>query len=80
VLSTGGSYLLASAVLLSLGNLLVALKWGDKAPPNPWGSRGFEWLTSSPPPKHNFAAPPTLDYSPYDYTLTDEEARARAGQ
>jgi cytochrome c oxidase subunit I len=80
VLSTGGSYLLASAVLLSLGNLLVALKWGEKAPPNPWGSRGFEWLTSSPPPKHNFAAPPTLDYSPYDYTLTDEEARARAGQ
>ena len=53
---------------------------GEKAPANPWGSRGFEWLTQSPPPTHNFSAPPVLDYSPYDYTLTDEEARARAGQ
>ena len=41
-------------------------------------SRGFEWLTPSPPPKHNFAVPPRLDYSPYDYTLSEEEARDRA--
>jgi len=79
VLSTGGAWLLGGAVLLALGNLAVALRWGRKAPANPWHSRGFEWLTSSPPPKHNFAVTPTLDFSPYDYTLTEEEARARAG-
>ena len=79
VLSTGGAYLLGGAVLMTLANLAVALKWGEKAPPNPWGSRGFEWLTPSPPPKHNFAVTPRLDHSPYDYTLTEEEARARAG-
>ncbi len=79
VLSTGGAWLLGGAVLIALGNLVVALKWGRKAPPNPWHSRGFEWLTTSPPPKHNFAVTPTLDFSPYDYTLTEEEARARAG-
>src|SRR6185312_10737731 len=79
VLSTGGAWLLGGAVLLALGNLVVALRWGRKAPPNPWHSRGFEWLTSSPPPKHNFAVTPTLDFSPYDYALTEEEARARAG-
>jgi cytochrome c oxidase subunit 1 len=78
VLSTGGAYLLAAALLLTLGNLAVALKWGDRAPGNPWGSRSFEWLTPSPPPKQNFARTPNLDYSPYDYTLTEEEARARA--
>jgi cytochrome c oxidase subunit I len=80
VLSTGGAYLLAGALLLTFVNLAIALKWGEKAPANPWGSRSFEWLTPSPPPKHNFRAPPSLDYSPYDYTMTDEEAHVRAGQ
>jgi cytochrome c oxidase subunit 1 len=78
VLSTGGAWLLGAAVLFSVGNLLVALRWGAKAPANPWGSRSFEWLTPSPPPKHNFPTTPRLDFSPYDYTLTEEEARARA--
>ncbi|MFL5304939.1 MAG: cbb3-type cytochrome c oxidase subunit I [Polyangia bacterium] len=78
VLSTGGSYLLGAALLLTLGNLAIALKWGDPAPDNPWQSRSFEWLTRSPPPVRNFARTPNLDYSPYDYTLTEEEARARA--
>jgi cytochrome c oxidase subunit 1 len=79
VLSTGGAYLLAGALMLALANLLVALRWGRKAPRNPWHSRSFEWLTPSPPPKHNFAATPLLDFSPYDYTMTEEEARGRAG-
>jgi cytochrome c oxidase subunit 1 len=78
VLSTGGAYLLAGALLLTLVNLAVAMKWGDPAPDNPWQSRSFEWLTRSPPITRNFARTPTLDYSPYDYTLTEEEARARA--
>jgi cytochrome c oxidase subunit I len=79
VLSTGGAFLLGAALLLALVNLLVALKYGRPAGPNPWNSRSYEWLTESPPPKHNFVHPPTIDYVPYDYTLTKEEARARAG-
>jgi cytochrome c oxidase subunit 1 len=79
VLSTGGAYLLGGALLLTFVNLAIALRWGQKAPPNPWGSRAFEWLTPSPPPTHNFDVTPRLDGSPYDYTLTEEEARARAG-
>ncbi|HEY8923637.1 MAG TPA: cbb3-type cytochrome c oxidase subunit I [Polyangia bacterium] len=78
VLSTGGAYLLGGALLLTFANLLIALKWGEPAPPNPWGSRAFEWLPPSPPPKENFPVTPKLDYGPYDYTLTDGEARARA--
>ena len=27
---------------------------GPIAGDNPWGSRGYEWMTTSPPPKHNF--------------------------
>ncbi|HEX6837948.1 MAG TPA: cytochrome c oxidase subunit I, partial [Polyangia bacterium] len=78
VLATGGAFLLAGALFLTLGNLLFALKWGARAGGNPWNARSFEWLTTSPPPKHNFVVTPTLDYDPYDYTLSEEECRARA--
>ncbi|HZS37039.1 MAG TPA: cbb3-type cytochrome c oxidase subunit I [Polyangia bacterium] len=78
VLATGGAFLLGAALLLALVNLLIALKWGKRAPDNPWDSRGYEWLTTSPPPKHNFVVTPTLAHNPYDYTLTEEEAREKA--
>jgi cytochrome c oxidase subunit 1 len=78
VLSTGGAFLLGGAILLALGNLLLSLKWGPRAEANPWASRSFEWLTTSPPPKHNFPSTPSLDFSPYDYTLSEEDAHARA--
>jgi cytochrome c oxidase subunit I len=77
VLSTGGAYLLAGALFITLVNLLVALRWGERAGNNPWGSRSYEWETPSPPPKHNFHAPPVMDRGPYDYQLSEEEAHAR---
>ncbi|AKT42140.1 cytochrome c oxidase subunit I [Chondromyces crocatus] len=76
-LSSGGSFLLGGALLLTLVNLLVALRWGRKATPNPWDSRGFEWETATMPIKHNFAVPPRIQRGPYDYHLTEEEAHAR---
>jgi cytochrome c oxidase subunit 1 len=78
VLSTGGAVLLGAAILLTLLNLLVALRTGPRSPANPWGSRTYEWLTSSPPPTHNFSVTPRIDRGPYDYTITEEESRARA--
>ncbi len=79
VLSTGGAYLLGMALVLALVNLLLAMKWGKPAGRNPWHSRSFEWLTESPPVKHNFSSTPVMiDRTAYDYDLTEEEARARA--
>jgi cytochrome c oxidase subunit 1 len=77
VLSTGGAFLLAAALLLTLGNLVVALFFGRRAPANPWRSRGFEWTTPSPPPAHNFETEPVCARDPYDYELSEEEARAK---
>jgi heme/copper-type cytochrome/quinol oxidase subunit 1 len=34
---------------------------------NPWGSRGLEWQTPSPPPAHNFVAVPVVLSGPYEY-------------
>src|SRR5262249_33795947 len=78
VLSTGGAFLLAAALLLTLVNLLVALKWGRPVGPNPWDSRSFEWLADSPPPKENFTATPIIERDAYDYTISHEEFHARA--
>jgi cytochrome c oxidase subunit I len=77
VLSTGGAYLLAGALFITLLNLVVALRYGKRAGGNPWGSRSFEWETPSPPPTHNFLAPPVIDRGPYDYQLSEDEAHAR---
>jgi len=48
----------------------------ERATANPWHSRSFEWLTSSPPETHNFAATPHIARGPYDYTLDEAQARA----
>jgi cytochrome c oxidase subunit I len=72
VLSSGGAFLLAGALLLTLVNLLVALRWGKRAGPNPWGSRSFEWLTPTLPPKHNFPETPIIGRGPYDYHLEEK--------
>jgi len=36
-------------------------------------SKGFEWLTASPPPTHNFDEIPTITQMPHDYR-THEQA------
>ncbi|MCC6551543.1 MAG: cbb3-type cytochrome c oxidase subunit I [Polyangiaceae bacterium] len=78
VLSTGGAFLIAGGLVLVLVNLLAALRWGRRAPANPWRSRSFEWETPPMPPKHNFPITPEIRRGPYDYELTEEEAHARA--
>ncbi|HEV7557085.1 MAG TPA: cbb3-type cytochrome c oxidase subunit I, partial [Kofleriaceae bacterium] len=67
VMSTLGAYLLGLALLITLTYLIASLIWGKPAPANPWGSRGFEWRTSSPPPEHNFDVPFDPRLGPYAY-------------
>ncbi len=74
VVSTVGSWVLASGLLITAIYLVDALVRGPKAGNNPWGSRCFEWRTSSPPPTHNFVEAPAFEIGAYDYTqpLPDE--------
>jgi heme/copper-type cytochrome/quinol oxidase subunit 1 len=64
---TIGAFLLGAAQLILLYNMIQSLRVGEKAPDNPWGARTLEWLTSSPPPHHNFEEPLTVEHDPYDY-------------
>ena len=49
----------------------AAMFRGAKAPDNPWGAKGLEWQTTSPPPEGNFLTPPVVPERQYDYPMPD---------
>lgn len=55
-----GSFLFATGVLIFLIDLLISLTKGAPAGDNPWDAPTLEWSVSSPPPPYNFAVVPTL--------------------
>ena len=60
VISTIGSYIMASGFLLTAYYLLASLFGGRLAPANPWGGRSLEWQCASPPPFDNFSKQPSV--------------------
>ena len=73
VASTAGSSLLAIGFIIILIYLIFALMRGQRASDNPWDSRGYEWMTSSPPPKHNFHEQPVVTQDAHSYQKPGEE-------
>src|SRR5699024_108884 len=71
VMSSAGATILAVGYLLPLCYLLWSLKYGAPAGNNPWGARGLEWQTTSPPPPSNFERTPVVTEEAYAY---DKEA------
>jgi cytochrome c oxidase subunit 1 len=71
--STVGSWILGVGFIVYAYVLIKSLRSGPKAPPNPWGSAGFEWASESPPVLANFREVPTITRGPYDYHLTTDE-------
>ncbi len=78
ILSSAGASILGVGYLLPVIYLLWSLKYGKRAPPNPWRATGLEWQTSSPPPKHNFEKTPIVTERPYQYDPEEEEEAAHA--
>jgi cytochrome c oxidase subunit I len=52
--STLGAFLTGISVLIFLWNVLVSIRRGRPAGDDPWEGNSLEWVTSSPPPHHNF--------------------------
>ncbi len=71
LLSSAGASILAVAYVLPLLYLGWSLFYGRRAGANPWQATGLEWLTSSPPPKHNFERTPVVTTGPYAYEPED---------
>ena len=53
-----GSFVFAAGILIFLVNILISLKRGVLATPNPWDAPTLEWAIPSPPPAYNFAVIP----------------------
>jgi len=66
-LSTIGSWIMVSAILLMFGNLIYSLWKGRRAAVNPWGGATLEWQVPTPPPVENFVGRPDLSRGPYEY-------------
>jgi cytochrome c oxidase subunit 1 len=60
MLATVGAFVLATGMVLTVINALVSMKRGLVAGNDPWHADGLEWLTTSPPPPHNYDALPTV--------------------
>jgi cytochrome c oxidase subunit 1 len=76
VMSSAGASILAVGYILPLVYLLLSLRFGARAGPNPWRATGLEWQTPSPPPKDNFEATPVVVRGPYQYHLEKAQNEA----
>jgi cytochrome c oxidase subunit I len=67
VLSTAGASILGVGYFMPLIYLAWSMRYGPRAPANPWNATGLEWQTSSPPPTENFEIVPTVAEDAYAY-------------
>jgi cytochrome c oxidase subunit I len=71
--ATAGSYVVAASVTVFVVNIILSLRRNVAAGPDPWLGHTLEWATTSPPPRHNFAALPAIgSFAP----LLDEREEA----
>ncbi len=67
-ISTIGSWILVTGLLVMFSNLLYALFKGKRTEKNPWGGATLEWTVPSPPPKFQFEKIPCVERGPYDFS------------
>ncbi len=73
VASSCGASILIGGYVMTIAYLLWSLKYGQKASANPWGAKGLEWTTASPPPTENFHVTPVVREEAYAYNIDAEE-------
>ena len=67
---------MVTGILLMFGNLIYALRKGERGEKDPWGGRTLEWTVPSPPPKFQFDKVPEITHGPYDFGDDDEVKHA----
>jgi cytochrome c oxidase subunit 1 len=68
LISTIGSWILVSGILLMIGNLVKAWLSGKKTTENNiWGGETLEWHIETPPIHENFIDIPIVNDAPYQY-------------
>jgi cytochrome c oxidase subunit I len=67
IMSSAGASVLAVGYIIPLIYLTWSMRYGPPAGRNPWGAKGLEWTTLSPPPTENFDVPPLVTEDAYNY-------------
>ncbi len=60
LISTVGSFILGIGVIVTVVNVVLSLRKGAIAGPDPWKGNTLEWFTTSPPPVNNFDVIPRI--------------------
>jgi cytochrome c oxidase subunit I len=60
LVSSIGAFLIALSVLIFLVNAVASFRKPKEMEADPWDARTLEWLTTSPPPDHNFDEVPVV--------------------
>ncbi len=66
---TISAFVLGSAQVLLVINMVWSLLFGRPAEQNPWQANTLEWAAPSPPPHGNFTNVPTVYRGPYEYSV-----------
>ena len=72
VASSLGASILALGYLIPGAYLTWSIFKGPNASDNPWGAKGLEWETTSPPPTFNFDETPVVTEEAYEYGPIEE--------
>ena len=64
---------LGAVQLIFALNFLLSMRYGKKAPPNPWKANSLEWSVPSPPPHGNFKEMPVVYRGPFEYSSPDSD-------
>src|ERR1700728_687035 len=72
VMSTAGASILALGYVIPLIYFIWSLRYGQPAGNNPWGAKGLEWTTQSPPTTFNFDVTPIVTEEAYEYAQHEE--------
>src|SRR5215213_1551255 len=80
LISTIGAFLTGLSVLIFIWNFLVSIRRGQPAGDDPWEGNSLEWVTTSPPPSHNFHHLPEIhsERPAFDWRHRDDPAFAAA--
>jgi heme/copper-type cytochrome/quinol oxidase subunit 1 len=77
-ISTAGAFLTGVSVLIFIWNFFVSIRRGTPAGDDPWEGNSLEWVTTSPPPHHNFHHLPEVhsERPAFDWRHRDDPAFA----
>jgi cytochrome c oxidase subunit 1 len=60
LIETIGAFIVGLSFVIFLVNIAISRRRGKRASADPWDARTVEWMTTSPPPPHNFTHIPQI--------------------